>query len=199
MSFALGFLITNCCLTSGWVLAGMRGRHVITLNSPQKFREYLEGSNLISKLQAKHDLLKRTLGDGRVAIICTVMNTWLLSLIVKYPFCHHVGLIVLQMHLTTSSITNNWLLKRASLFLQSHWTNSALALADFPLFVCFPHQSKLLDSNLGFWQASHSWRVFWNCIIHLTERFASNLMDCLVLEGWQSLLTPSPLLVQDFS
>ncbi|XP_061085114.1 SLIT-ROBO Rho GTPase-activating protein 1-like isoform X1 [Conger conger] len=29
-----------------------------------KFREYLEGSNLISKLQAKHDLLKRTLGDG---------------------------------------------------------------------------------------------------------------------------------------
>uniref|UniRef100_A0A8C1ZU25 SLIT-ROBO Rho GTPase-activating protein 1 n=1 Tax=Cyprinus carpio TaxID=7962 RepID=A0A8C1ZU25_CYPCA len=29
-----------------------------------KFREYLEGSNLITKLQAKHDLLKRTLGDG---------------------------------------------------------------------------------------------------------------------------------------
>ncbi|KAJ8245511.1 hypothetical protein GJAV_G00271510 [Gymnothorax javanicus] len=29
-----------------------------------KFREYLEGSNLISKLQAKHDLLKRSLGDG---------------------------------------------------------------------------------------------------------------------------------------
>uniref|UniRef100_A0A8C5DH30 SLIT-ROBO Rho GTPase-activating protein 1 n=1 Tax=Gouania willdenowi TaxID=441366 RepID=A0A8C5DH30_GOUWI len=28
-----------------------------------KFREFLEGSNLISKLQAKHDLLKRTLGD----------------------------------------------------------------------------------------------------------------------------------------
>ncbi|XP_061677946.1 SLIT-ROBO Rho GTPase-activating protein 1 isoform X6 [Syngnathoides biaculeatus] len=27
-----------------------------------KFREFLEGSNLISKLQAKHDLLKRTLG-----------------------------------------------------------------------------------------------------------------------------------------
>uniref|UniRef100_A0A3Q2XZL4 SLIT-ROBO Rho GTPase-activating protein 1 n=1 Tax=Hippocampus comes TaxID=109280 RepID=A0A3Q2XZL4_HIPCM len=33
-----------------------------------KFREFLEGSNLISKLQAKHDLLKRTLGEG------TVMN-----------------------------------------------------------------------------------------------------------------------------
>uniref|UniRef100_A0A674MKV2 SLIT-ROBO Rho GTPase-activating protein 1 n=1 Tax=Takifugu rubripes TaxID=31033 RepID=A0A674MKV2_TAKRU len=28
-----------------------------------KFREYLEGSNLISKLQAKHDLLKRSLGE----------------------------------------------------------------------------------------------------------------------------------------
>uniref|UniRef100_A0A7N6ARJ7 SLIT-ROBO Rho GTPase-activating protein 1 n=1 Tax=Anabas testudineus TaxID=64144 RepID=A0A7N6ARJ7_ANATE len=29
-----------------------------------KFREFLEGSNLITKLQAKHDLLKRTLGEG---------------------------------------------------------------------------------------------------------------------------------------
>uniref|UniRef100_A0A8C6NLY3 SLIT-ROBO Rho GTPase activating protein 1 n=1 Tax=Nothobranchius furzeri TaxID=105023 RepID=A0A8C6NLY3_NOTFU len=29
-----------------------------------KFREFLEGDNLITKLQAKHDLLKRTLGDG---------------------------------------------------------------------------------------------------------------------------------------
>ncbi|XP_061872815.1 SLIT-ROBO Rho GTPase-activating protein 1 isoform X2 [Colius striatus] len=29
-----------------------------------KFREYLEGSNLITKLQAKHDLLQRTLGEG---------------------------------------------------------------------------------------------------------------------------------------
>ncbi|KAL8221454.1 UNVERIFIED_CONTAM: SLIT-ROBO Rho GTPase-activating protein 1 [Gekko kuhli] len=28
-----------------------------------KFREYLEGSNLITKLQAKHDLLQRTLGE----------------------------------------------------------------------------------------------------------------------------------------
>lgn len=27
----------------------------------------MEGSNLITKLQAKHDLLKRTLGDG---IVC---------------------------------------------------------------------------------------------------------------------------------
>ncbi|XP_078805230.1 SLIT-ROBO Rho GTPase-activating protein 1 isoform X5 [Oryzias latipes] len=32
-----------------------------------KFREFLEGSNLISKLQAKNDLLKRTLGDGHRA------------------------------------------------------------------------------------------------------------------------------------
>lgn len=32
----------------------------------QKFREYLEGSNLITKLQAKHDLLKRALADGTV-------------------------------------------------------------------------------------------------------------------------------------
>ncbi|KAM6946261.1 SLIT-ROBO Rho GTPase-activating protein 1 isoform 2-T2 [Aplochiton taeniatus] len=32
-----------------------------------KFREYLEGSNLITKLQAKHDLLKRTIGEGHRA------------------------------------------------------------------------------------------------------------------------------------
>uniref|UniRef100_A0AAQ5ZBW2 SLIT-ROBO Rho GTPase-activating protein 1 n=1 Tax=Amphiprion ocellaris TaxID=80972 RepID=A0AAQ5ZBW2_AMPOC len=31
-----------------------------------KFREFLEGSNLISKLQAKHDLLKRTLGEVQI-------------------------------------------------------------------------------------------------------------------------------------
>uniref|UniRef100_A0A4W3KKX8 SLIT-ROBO Rho GTPase activating protein 3 n=1 Tax=Callorhinchus milii TaxID=7868 RepID=A0A4W3KKX8_CALMI len=30
-----------------------------------KFKEYLNGSNLITKLQAKHDLLKQTLGEGR--------------------------------------------------------------------------------------------------------------------------------------
>uniref|UniRef100_A0A8C4JDV6 SLIT-ROBO Rho GTPase activating protein 3 n=1 Tax=Dromaius novaehollandiae TaxID=8790 RepID=A0A8C4JDV6_DRONO len=29
-----------------------------------KFKEYLNGSNLITKLQAKHDLLKQTLGEG---------------------------------------------------------------------------------------------------------------------------------------
>ncbi|XP_077689628.1 SLIT-ROBO Rho GTPase-activating protein 1 isoform X3 [Eretmochelys imbricata] len=32
-----------------------------------KFREFLEGSNLITKLQAKHDLLHRTLGEGHRA------------------------------------------------------------------------------------------------------------------------------------
>uniref|UniRef100_A0A3Q2CHI0 SLIT-ROBO Rho GTPase activating protein 1b n=1 Tax=Cyprinodon variegatus TaxID=28743 RepID=A0A3Q2CHI0_CYPVA len=30
-----------------------------------KFREYLEGSNLISKLQAKHDILKKALAEGK--------------------------------------------------------------------------------------------------------------------------------------
>ncbi|CAJ0941464.1 unnamed protein product, partial [Ranitomeya imitator] len=30
-----------------------------------KFKEYLNGSNLITKLQAKHDLLKQALGEGR--------------------------------------------------------------------------------------------------------------------------------------
>uniref|UniRef100_A0A8D2LFE0 SLIT-ROBO Rho GTPase-activating protein 3 n=1 Tax=Varanus komodoensis TaxID=61221 RepID=A0A8D2LFE0_VARKO len=30
-----------------------------------KFKEYLNGSNLITKLQAKHDLLKQTLGEGK--------------------------------------------------------------------------------------------------------------------------------------
>ncbi|XP_078065519.1 SLIT-ROBO Rho GTPase-activating protein 3 [Mustelus asterias] len=32
-----------------------------------KFKEYLNGSNLITKLQAKHDLLKQTLGEGESA------------------------------------------------------------------------------------------------------------------------------------
>uniref|UniRef100_A0A2I3FWY6 SLIT-ROBO Rho GTPase-activating protein 1 n=1 Tax=Nomascus leucogenys TaxID=61853 RepID=A0A2I3FWY6_NOMLE len=34
-----------------------------------KLREYLEGSNLIMKLQAKHDLLQRTLGEGELSEI----------------------------------------------------------------------------------------------------------------------------------
>ncbi|XP_008562626.1 PREDICTED: SLIT-ROBO Rho GTPase-activating protein 3-like, partial [Galeopterus variegatus] len=32
-----------------------------------KFKEYVNGSNLITKLQAKHDLLKQTLGEGERA------------------------------------------------------------------------------------------------------------------------------------
>jgi len=36
-----------------------------SLFNPQKFREYLEGSNLISKLQAKHDTLKKALAEGK--------------------------------------------------------------------------------------------------------------------------------------
>lgn len=68
MSFALGVLIANSCLKRGRVLAGTDGQCVITLISSQKFREYLEGSNLISKLQAKHDLLKRSLGESKDAI-----------------------------------------------------------------------------------------------------------------------------------
>uniref|UniRef100_A0A8C4HVN4 SLIT-ROBO Rho GTPase-activating protein 1 n=1 Tax=Dicentrarchus labrax TaxID=13489 RepID=A0A8C4HVN4_DICLA len=39
-----------------------------------KFREFLEGSNLISKLQAKHDLLKRTLGEGTVFLFSLLLK-----------------------------------------------------------------------------------------------------------------------------
>uniref|UniRef100_A0A673B9Q3 SLIT-ROBO Rho GTPase-activating protein 1 n=1 Tax=Sphaeramia orbicularis TaxID=375764 RepID=A0A673B9Q3_9TELE len=45
-----------------------------------KFREFLEGSNLISKLQAKHDLLKRTLGEGTVTILYLPSSLQLLLL-----------------------------------------------------------------------------------------------------------------------
>lgn len=37
--------------------------HTLSFNL-QKYKEYLNGSNLIVKLQAKHDLLKQTLGEG---------------------------------------------------------------------------------------------------------------------------------------
>lgn len=62
MSFALSFSYHRLLSEELWL--ALWARCVITLNSPQKFREFLEGSNLISKLQAKHDLLKRTLGEG---------------------------------------------------------------------------------------------------------------------------------------
>lgn len=44
--------------------------------SVQKFKEYLNGSNLIIKLQAKHDLLKQTLGEGEVPFlfICLISS-----------------------------------------------------------------------------------------------------------------------------
>lgn len=40
---------------------------LIALSPPpplQKMKEYLEGRNLITKLQAKHDLLQKTLGES---------------------------------------------------------------------------------------------------------------------------------------
>lgn len=39
-----------------------------SVSDPQKFREYLEGSNLISKLQAKHDILKKALAEGETSL-----------------------------------------------------------------------------------------------------------------------------------
>lgn len=49
--------------------------------SLQKLREYLEGSNLITKLQAKHDLLQRTLGEGQLSDGVGEM-TWIISCVV---------------------------------------------------------------------------------------------------------------------
>uniref|UniRef100_A0A663FGM1 SLIT-ROBO Rho GTPase-activating protein 1 n=1 Tax=Aquila chrysaetos chrysaetos TaxID=223781 RepID=A0A663FGM1_AQUCH len=43
-----------------------------------KFREYLEGSNLITKLQAKHDLLQRTLGEGKCFLFPICSSLFLL-------------------------------------------------------------------------------------------------------------------------
>ncbi|NXY38372.1 SRGP3 protein, partial [Pomatorhinus ruficollis] len=40
------------------------------LEQGEKFKEYLNGSNLITKLQAKHDLLKQTLGEGELGPPC---------------------------------------------------------------------------------------------------------------------------------
>ncbi|KFO85522.1 SLIT-ROBO Rho GTPase-activating protein 2, partial [Buceros rhinoceros silvestris] len=38
-----------------------------------KMKEYLEGRNLITKLQAKHDLLQKTLGESE-ALVCDLLN-----------------------------------------------------------------------------------------------------------------------------
>lgn len=37
---------------------------LVSLLPLQKMKEYLEGRNLITKLQAKHDLLQKTLGES---------------------------------------------------------------------------------------------------------------------------------------
>uniref|UniRef100_A0A8C1VZM3 SLIT-ROBO Rho GTPase activating protein 1b n=1 Tax=Cyprinus carpio TaxID=7962 RepID=A0A8C1VZM3_CYPCA len=39
-----------------------------------KLKEYLEGSNLIAKLQAKHDMLKRSIAEGDVALFSKMCN-----------------------------------------------------------------------------------------------------------------------------
>lgn len=41
----------------------------LSLSHLQKYKEYLNGSNLIVKLQAKHDLLKQTLGEGETLMV----------------------------------------------------------------------------------------------------------------------------------
>uniref|UniRef100_A0A8D3DU73 SLIT-ROBO Rho GTPase activating protein 3 n=1 Tax=Scophthalmus maximus TaxID=52904 RepID=A0A8D3DU73_SCOMX len=52
-----------------------------------KFKEYLNGSNLIIKLQAKHDLLKQTLGEGKEPFlyICLQYICCLLVVCVRDP------------------------------------------------------------------------------------------------------------------
>uniref|UniRef100_A0A2K5C6W7 SLIT-ROBO Rho GTPase-activating protein 1 n=1 Tax=Aotus nancymaae TaxID=37293 RepID=A0A2K5C6W7_AOTNA len=53
-----------------------------------KLREYLEGSNLITKLQAKHDLLQRTLGEGHRAEYMTTRLTGF------HPFTQDSGQVI---------------------------------------------------------------------------------------------------------
>uniref|UniRef100_A0A8D3CFP2 SLIT-ROBO Rho GTPase activating protein 1b n=1 Tax=Scophthalmus maximus TaxID=52904 RepID=A0A8D3CFP2_SCOMX len=49
-----------------------------------KFREYLEGSNLISKLQAKHDILKKALAEGTTSRnSLTIQTTLTIPLLVE--------------------------------------------------------------------------------------------------------------------
>lgn len=52
---------------SGGSRSGVSERNIY-VSVFQKFREYLEGSNLISKLQAKHDILKKALAEGETAV-----------------------------------------------------------------------------------------------------------------------------------
>uniref|UniRef100_A0A3B5A095 SLIT-ROBO Rho GTPase-activating protein 1 n=1 Tax=Stegastes partitus TaxID=144197 RepID=A0A3B5A095_9TELE len=48
-----------------------------------KFREYLEGSNLISKLQAKHDILKKALAEGKRSSVLYFDSTKAIPLLVE--------------------------------------------------------------------------------------------------------------------
>uniref|UniRef100_A0A668T3N9 SLIT-ROBO Rho GTPase activating protein 1b n=1 Tax=Oreochromis aureus TaxID=47969 RepID=A0A668T3N9_OREAU len=48
-----------------------------------KFREYLEGSNLISKLQAKHDILKKALAEGKSLSQSSLDSTKAIPLLVE--------------------------------------------------------------------------------------------------------------------
>ena len=36
----------------------------------QKLKEFLEGRNLITKLEAKHDLIQKTLGESKCVCVC---------------------------------------------------------------------------------------------------------------------------------
>uniref|UniRef100_A0A8D3E0U7 SLIT-ROBO Rho GTPase activating protein 3 n=1 Tax=Scophthalmus maximus TaxID=52904 RepID=A0A8D3E0U7_SCOMX len=49
-----------------------------------KFKEYLNGSNLIIKLQAKHDLLKQTLGEGKEPFLYICLQYICCLLVVKF-------------------------------------------------------------------------------------------------------------------
>uniref|UniRef100_A0AAQ5XXR7 SLIT-ROBO Rho GTPase activating protein 1b n=1 Tax=Amphiprion ocellaris TaxID=80972 RepID=A0AAQ5XXR7_AMPOC len=48
-----------------------------------KFREYLEGSNLISKLQAKHDILKKALAEGKTSRLLNEISILAIPLLVE--------------------------------------------------------------------------------------------------------------------
>ncbi|KAF7246535.1 SLIT-ROBO Rho GTPase-activating protein 1 [Varanus komodoensis] len=59
-----------------------------------KFREYLEGSNLITKLQAKHDLLQRTLAEGHRAEFMTTSFAVLSHCTLLMAFEHDSGQVI---------------------------------------------------------------------------------------------------------
>lgn len=77
VTLLLVLLLTHCCL------------HL----SVQKFKEFLNGSNLIIKLQAKHDLLKQTLGEGKESLhLIFIWCLWCLLMLCAWPgvsSCHY--------------------------------------------------------------------------------------------------------------